>query len=108
MNIEDMLRRDAGAAAPREDSAVALELLKPHIAKAAIEAGRRRRHRRERRIFLIAMAAFAVVGALAAVSALQGNFSTVRTLLLAFGALALCALLTLPILERFLPARPRG
>lgn len=108
MSIEELLRADADETKPCEDEKIALELLRPHISKAAIAAKRRKSQRRERRIFLTAMALFALIAAFACSALLRGDSGQARLMFICFGVFSVCALLLLPILERFLPARRRG
>lgn len=105
MSIEEMMKEDAGCTQDRmvKETRVALELLKPAIARAGIEAKRRKRHRQERRVFLLAMSVFAVFAALAGLTALQGRYAELRAICLIFAGCAACSLLLFPILERFLP-----
>ncbi len=109
MNFEDLIKADAlRTKAIQADTRVAVELLRPSIAKAALEAKRRQKLRRERRLFLMALIPFVVVVALAADAALKGHCEQARLFAMALGAVSALTLLTLPILEQFLPGRHHG
>ena|GEM_PF-4702943 len=103
--IEETLRGDARGetAGERQDALVALELLKPHISKAGIAAKRREKQRKDRIVFFSALAVFATLIAAAGITAFQGKYDEIAAIGLVLAGFALCALLLLPILEKFLP-----
>ncbi len=108
MNIEQMLLDDAREAVSARETRVAVELLRPSMAKAAIEAKRLRRQRKEMRVFLLALVPFLAVVFFALNAFFTGRLEQLCALALPIGGLMTGTLLMLPILEKFLPKGHNG
>lgn len=102
LDIERLLRDDAAnlpIMAPRE----AVVRLRPAILQACMSIERARKQRRQVLMMALAAVPIAIIMMLAAYYAATGNLSPMRLLAWPFGIFSLCALLTLPIIEYFLP-----
>lgn len=107
-SIEDILREDAqrsrAAAAPDAlEKRELLRWLRPAIARACLETERRRKNRRQAALMLAAAVPVLLIVLLAAYSYAFGNPEPLKRLVWPAGIFSLGALLTLPILETFLP-----
>ena len=103
-DIEAMLRADRQSDPPG-DTHIAMAELAPIIAKEAARLRRKRKNRREGMVMLGASAIAVILLMLGGAAYYLGNISLVKGMAACVGILSVMALLTLPLIEKFLPEK---